>query len=306
MRQSLAATEHGAVSEKMPLPIASDDVTFSTSNLFEPQGCGFLACFAEEDIDTPNSDNRHAAPIISQLLRFPSPQDRMEFVRQRIIQLGFDSLGYLAVSSSAHQKTMFALTSYESRTWLLRYFRERYFDFDPRVTGASPTGLPFIWSVSEMRAGLTPSKTRNERLTGLIDKLEEVGRRSGIVIRMPLPHPDMSACLFFNSEIDSQRWMTETLVAETLMFAHMMHEFIWLQAKTAIGIQVAPKSRGIQLSKMQFVILEAVVQGRPDKEIAYILGLSSHTVDYHLRRLRQLFNVRNRMQLINIARTQLE
>ncbi|HEY4295486.1 MAG TPA: LuxR C-terminal-related transcriptional regulator, partial [Paraburkholderia sp.] len=48
-------------------------------------------------------------------------------------------------------------------------------------------------------------------------------------------------------------------------------------------------------------VLKAVVQGQRDKEIAYFLGLSPHNVDYHLRRLRQLFNVRNRVQLINVA-----
>jgi DNA-binding CsgD family transcriptional regulator len=139
----------------------------------------------------------------------------------------------------------------------------------------------------------------------LIELLEEGGRKSGVVTRLLLPHPETSACLCFNSAIDSARWMTDTLVAETLMFAHTIHEFIWTYAQGAIGLAPAPRSEGVSLSELQQSILQAVVQGRRDKEIAYFLGLSPHNVDYHMRRLRQLFNVRNRVQLINVARAYL-
>jgi DNA-binding CsgD family transcriptional regulator len=84
------------------------------------------------------------------------------------------------------------------------------------------------------------------------------------------------------------------------MFAHTIHEFIWTHAKSMIGIAPAQQQR-VSLSELQHAVLKAVVQGQRDKEIAYFLGLSPHNVDYHLRRLRQLFNVRNRVQLINVA-----
>ena len=105
---------------------------------------GFLTLFTEEEIGTPSPAARRAAPVISPLVRFGSAQDRIEFVRQRIKQLGFDSFSYSATRTSAHHKTMFVLTSYESQSWLTRYFRERYFELDPRVALASPTGMPFL------------------------------------------------------------------------------------------------------------------------------------------------------------------
>src|ERR1700744_114182 len=108
---------------------------------------GFLTLFTEEEIGTPSPAARRAAPLISPLGRFGSAQDRMEFVRQRIRQLGFDSFSYTATRTSSHHKTMFVLTSYESQTWLTRYFRERYFELDPRVALASPTGMPFLWNI---------------------------------------------------------------------------------------------------------------------------------------------------------------
>ncbi|NKJ47842.1 LuxR family transcriptional regulator [Burkholderia sp. SG-MS1] len=261
---------------------------------------GFLTLFTEEEIGTPLPAARRAAPFISPLGRFGSAQDRIEFVRRRIRQLGFDSFSYTATRTSSHHKTMFALTSYESQTWLTRYFRERYFELDPRVALASPTGLPFLWNTVDMRADLPRAQMRSERLGGLIDMLEATGRKSGILTQMPLPEPELSASLCFNSEIGNPRWMTESIVAETLMFAHSIHEFIWTHAKTVIGIAPAQQQR-VALSELQHAVLKAVVQGQRDKEIAYFLGLSPHNVDYHLRRLRQLFNVRNRVQLINVA-----
>ncbi|MGF6484788.1 autoinducer binding domain-containing protein [Paraburkholderia sp. JPY419] len=265
---------------------------------------GFLTLFTEEEIGTPSPAARRAAPLISPLGRFGSAQDRMEFVRQRIRQLGFDSFSYTATRTSSHHKTMFVLTSYESQAWLTRYFRERYFELDPRVAHASPTGMPFLWNTADLRADLPRAQLRSERLGALIDMLEAAGRKSGILAQMPLPEPELSAILCFNSAIGNPRWMTESIVAETLMFAHSIHEFIWTHAKSVIGIAPAQQQR-IALSKLQYAVLKAVVQGQRDKEIAYFLGLSPHNVDYHLRRLRQLFNVRNRVQLINVAQAYL-
>ena len=48
-------------------------------------------------------------------------------------------------------------------------------------------------------------------------------------------------------------------------------------------------------------ILNHLIQGRSDKEIAYHLKLSEHTVDYHMRQLRKRFAARNRVQLVNAA-----
>jgi hypothetical protein len=226
---------------------------------------GFLTLFTEEEIGTPSPAAQRAAPVISPLVRFGSAQDRIEFVRRRIRQLGFDSFSYSATRATAHHKSMFVLTSYESQTWLTRYFHERYFELDPRVALASPTGLPYLWNTTDMRADLPRAQMRSERLGSLIDMLEANGRKSGILTQMPLPEPELSASLCFNSETGNPRWMTESIVAETLMFAHMIHEFIWTHAKSVIGSAPAQPQR-ISLSALQHAVLRAVVQGRRDKE----------------------------------------
>ncbi len=87
------------------------------------------------------------------------------------------------------------------------------------------------------------------------------------------------------------------------MFAHAIHGgFIWTHAKSVIGMTPAQRHR-VTLSELQRAVLKAVVQGRRDKEVAYFLGLSPHSVDYHSAPLcGRLFNVRNRVQLISVAK----
>ncbi|MCF2133754.1 MULTISPECIES: LuxR family transcriptional regulator [Burkholderiaceae] len=284
-------------------PNPSDGAVAATAHVALPPG-GFLTLFTEQDIGAPKADPRQPLTT-SPLLRYTSVQDRVEFMRGKLAQLGFDSFSYIVPRKSSDHKSMFVLTDYESRSWLSRYFRERYFDFDPRIHCASSTGLPSPWSAAQLRVNLPRAPSRSQRIRQLIELLEEDKRRSGLVIRFPLPRVDTTACLCFNSSMDDIRWLSDTLVAQTLMFAHAIHEFIWTHAQGAIGLAPAPQREGIALSELQQSILQAVVQGRRDKEIAYFLGLSPHNVDYHMRRLRTLFNVRNRVQLINVARAYL-
>jgi DNA-binding CsgD family transcriptional regulator len=56
------------------------------------------------------------------------------------------------------------------------------------------------------------------------------------------------------------------------------------------------------MSDRQQSILVQLLQGRSDKEIAYRLELSAHTVDYHMRQLRRRFAARNRVQIVSAAR----
>jgi len=62
---------------------------------------------------------------------------------------------------------------------------------------------------------------------------------------------------------------------------------------------------GRSISQTQKRVLECLARGMRDKEIASQLDIPVHNVDYHLRRLRGVFGVRNRVQLIEAALEQL-
>ena len=80
------------------------------------------------------------------------------------------------------------------------------------------------------------------------------------------------------------------------MLGLCVHELLSLHLRVAEDApSVAP------LSAVQQEILRCLALGQSDKEIAYRLQLSAHTVDYHMRQLRKRFGVRNRVQLMQAA-----
>lgn len=61
------------------------------------------------------------------------------------------------------------------------------------------------------------------------------------------------------------------------------------------------QSTGIGLKKREKEVLELLMQGKSNKEIAIILGLSQSTIKFHLARLFRKFNVRSRTECISVA-----
>ncbi|MFV0678647.1 MULTISPECIES: response regulator transcription factor [unclassified Variovorax] len=92
-----------------------------------------------------------------------------------------------------------------------------------------------------------------------------------------------------------RRWITDEVVGQALTLGLSMHEYLSRHARM-------PSENGgarIEISTTQQYILQHLLQGRSDKEIANRLDLSAHTVDYHMRQLRRRFAARNRVQLVN-------
>jgi len=81
------------------------------------------------------------------------------------------------------------------------------------------------------------------------------------------------------------------------MLALCLHEFYSRYAQWPR--EEAPPQKN--LSARQDQILHGLARGLTDREIAEALDLSMHGVDYHLRRLRECFNARNRVELVQAA-----
>ena len=80
------------------------------------------------------------------------------------------------------------------------------------------------------------------------------------------------------------------------MLAWCLHDLLTVHANIS-----EKADRNKIISPMRRKILRCLVHGQSNKQIAYELHLSSDTVKYHLRELQRHFNVRNRMQLVNLV-----
>jgi LuxR family maltose regulon positive regulatory protein len=61
-------------------------------------------------------------------------------------------------------------------------------------------------------------------------------------------------------------------------------------------------SEGAQFSRREFEVLEELIQGRSNKEIARALDMTEHTVKFHLKNIFAKLKVERRTQAIAKAR----
>lgn len=64
-----------------------------------------------------------------------------------------------------------------------------------------------------------------------------------------------------------------------------------------------PLKAGVTLTQRQMAVLEEIRHGKANKQIAYELKLSEHTVKVHLRHIMRKLNVRNRTEVAIVSRT---
>ena len=63
-----------------------------------------------------------------------------------------------------------------------------------------------------------------------------------------------------------------------------------------------PLKAGVTLTQRQMAVLEEIRHGKANKQIAYELKLSEHTVKVHLRHIMRKLNVRNRTEVAIVSR----
>src|SRR5580692_9979194 len=85
----------------------------------------------------------------------------------------------------------------------------------------------------------------------------------------------------------------------------VLHHKPYLTPKLRAEDWVATKVRARQYSKemtpRQKQIVQLLAEGRPNKEIAYILALSEKTVEFHKRHVRELFNLHGNADIVLFA-----
>ncbi len=86
---------------------------------------------------------------------------------------------------------------------------------------------------------------------------------------------------------------------------HVLHGKSYLTPKLRAEDWVATKARARQFSKeltpRQREVVQLFAEGRPMKEIAWRLGLSEKTVEFHKHHIMELFNLKSNAELVLFA-----
>lgn len=261
---------------------------------------GGVLLYGERDL-VPRDDARRRGGVpglVSDLLNAGTVEERERLVRGMLHAIGFEWLAYgTTVQMRGMSVPRSFFTSYAHPAWTQRYFRERYHELDPRHQDAPCSSLPLVWDLHDVDAS-TQTRVSMGKARRFLDDFRDSGIRSGVFFSLASPvHPNERTVISLMSSSPSRRWIVESVLGQALTLGLSMHEFLSRHVQPEL-----PQSSGVTpLSSLQRDILDCLIRGQSDKEIASRLQLSLHKVDYHLRQLRRRFSVRNRVQLVNAA-----
>ncbi|WP_373376882.1 autoinducer binding domain-containing protein [Cupriavidus nantongensis] len=258
-----------------------------------------IKVFGERHLVPVRQRVRHGATpgLVTALQAEPTHEGRSAVMQSAIRAIGFDWLGYATaghVGGQLQPRTFFE--SYSPPGWRERYFRERYYEIDPRTPQPGTFCLPTVWDADDLAQtplGNVPPLRRRR----FLEDLRDAGVRSGIFLNLPMPGNSEFVLISFMSGIESRRWIGDSVVGQALAMGLALHEF--LTCHVEIPAFAGRHREG--LSDVQRDILACLAQGLSDKEIARRMDMSIFNVDYHMRRLRSHFGVRNRVQLASAA-----
>jgi DNA-binding CsgD family transcriptional regulator len=295
--------------------IAPDHVDSARGPWQETPRCAALL-YREADLQPVAAPQRGGVPqLVNELCAAGSAASRERIIRRRLDEMGFDWMGYGRITAAAHGGLQHAyLTTYTQAAWSQRYFGQQYYEVDPRLLEPSRSSLPLVWDIRDLQANVS-TRQASARTQRFVEDFFDSGIHSGIFLRIATPAPvgapgGGQVVVSLMSNLSNRRWIGDRVLGEALTFGLSLHEFLsqhvqlpLVGASAAADLPLAatrePSLAG--LPAMQQEVLRHVVHGLTDKEIADRMHVSSHTVDYHLRQLRQRFAARNRVQLVNAA-----
>ena len=251
--------------------------------------------------------------LAGELLQPQSRATRARLVSRLLRSIGFEWLAYATVAyRNGRPRPSSIFTSYAHPEWVRRYVSCNHHEVDMRLQDMPGSGLPLVWDLQRLEASPSSPARQPElddsaaRQRLFLQDLRAHRIGSGVFFRLAAPaRTGELTVISLSSRLDDRRWITDSVVGQALLLGLGVHEYLSRHRHAA---RVSPGStQGNEqssepasgMSGTQQKILHQLLEGRSDKEIAYRLQLPPSTVDYHMRRLRTRFSVRNRVQLVN-------
>ncbi|MGS0893931.1 helix-turn-helix transcriptional regulator [Burkholderia stagnalis] len=213
----------------------------------------------------------------------------------RLRQIGFSTLGYGAYEMIGRRiLCAHLLRDLAPPTFMQPYIEGMLVDGDPRFAQARQSGFPVAWRLDEIEAAAQCGNDR--RALALAGHLRAHAMNSGVLFSLSAPRLDLRVAVNVTSESHGTEWIDDRVIGGALSVSLAVHRVAlpFLEARIA-------RMRGFALADEQQQVLDRLVHGLSDQEIASALRTSLHKVGHHIRSLEKLFNVQNRAQLAYLA-----
>ncbi|CAG9208262.1 putative LuxR family transcriptional regulator [Paraburkholderia sabiae] len=216
-------------------------------------------------------------------------------IHARMRAAGFSTLSYGAYEMIGQCVLhAYVLRDLAPVSFMQAYFDGMWYASDPRFAEVLQSGFPVAWQLD--RLDEEAQRTGDRRALALAASLRAHGMNSGVIFSLSAPQLDLSVGVGLTSELRDADWINDRVVGTALAVSLAVHRFA--QPFVAARVQ---QVRAVVLDPEQEAVLERLVQGLPDQDIADALHLSLHKVGYHIQTLERLFKVQNRAQLAYLA-----
>lgn len=211
--------------------------------------------------------------------------------------LGFQRLAYLAVRTDARGGVDHVYLLGNAFSWDLtqRMLCTGMLERNESLRAVLTSHVPQRWELKTLRGGCGAGEFA-ERDRQLIDEMRDQGLRSGLAFGLPISDTSMRSIVIVASPREAADWSTEDIVIQCLTLVSSLHQ------RCAAYMRAATRREAFgSLSPLRRQIVDLLVHGLSDKEIAIRLNISAHTVDYHLRHLKERYRALDRAHLAFIV-----
>jgi DNA-binding CsgD family transcriptional regulator len=214
--------------------------------------------------------------------------------RERVQQAGFSTLSYMALEVIGRRiLRAYSMRELGSVPFTTAYLKNRLYENDPRLAALRESGLPVTWSLDQLDAR---SNVNEPRVRSLLSTLRAHGMVSGLILGLPALRGELRVAVSLTSQACDTNWIDDRVMgcvlATSLAINRIMQPYVEEYARRARDIALTPEQAGV---------LERLVKGLSDHEIAAEISASLHRVTHHVKTLQKMFNVENRAQLAYLA-----
>lgn len=214
--------------------------------------------------------------------------------RERLRQAGFSTFSYLALETIGRRiLRAYSMREMGSVPFTTAYLKNRLYETDPRLVALRETGLPITWHVDQLEAR---SNISEPRVRSLLSTLRAHGMHCGLILGLPAPRADLRVAVSLTAQAADTAWIDDRVMgcvlATSLTVSHLVQPYV---------DDCARRARVVALTEEQAGVLERLVRGLSDHEIAAELSSSLHRITHHVKMLQKMFNVENRAQLAYLA-----
>lgn len=223
--------------------------------------------------------------FVDRLIESRNSEDLRDGMADTAAALDLCCFAYLSVRDAPSADAIL-ISSYPS-TWTSHYLQKQYETIDPVIAQALRQPSPFSWGLG---VGPTPNSDMEREL---FDEAARFGIRCGFTIPI---HDSSGAIAAVTFAADERRSTFERTIHRHADVLQLMAIYFHAHARRKIASACAID--GITLSPREAQCLQWASEGKSAWETGKIMGISHHTVAFHLENARAKLGVRSTIQAV--------